>query len=100
MPTGPPDATVALFGKIEVLTLLLMATDSGSTKTADANLTNLVGILSNPGAFLEFGDFRMVLISLGFIVEPQLEEGIEMEVHCKFLFFYGFLRYKGICFRT
>ena len=28
----------------------------------------------------------MVLISLGIILEPQLEEGIEMELDCKFKF--------------
>ena len=75
-----------LFRKIEVLILLLIAIDSSSTKTSDANLTNL-------GAFLEFRDFKMVLVSLGVILEPQLEEGTEMEVHCKFLFFYEFLQY-------
>ena len=53
-----------------------MATDSGSAKMSDANLTSLVGILSIPGAFLEFRDFRMVLISLGVILEPQLEDCI------------------------
>ena len=62
--------------------LLLMAIDSGSAKMSDANLTSLVDILSIKGAFLEFRDFRMVLISL----EPQLEECIKMELDCKFLF--------------
>ena len=66
--------------------LLLMAIDSDLAKKSDANLTSLVGILSIPGAFLEFRDFRMVLISSVVISEPQLEEGIEMELNCKFLF--------------
>ena len=42
-----------------------MAINSGAAKMSDANLTSLVGILSIPGAFLEFRDFSMVLISLG-----------------------------------
>ena len=75
-------AILALFGNVEILILLLMAIDSG----LDANLTSLVGILSIPGAFLEFRDFRMILISLGVILEPQLEEVIGMELNCKFLF--------------
>ena len=70
--------------------LLLMAIDSGSVKMSDANLTSLVGILSIPGAFLEFRDFSMVLISLCVILEPQLEEGIEMKLDCKFLFLWIF----------
>ena len=49
-------------------------------------IDSLVGILSVPDAFLEFRDFRMALISLVVILEPQLEEGIEMELDCKFLF--------------
>ena len=44
-----------------------MANDSGSAKMPDASLTSLVGILLIPGAFLEFRDFRMILISLGVI---------------------------------
>ena len=40
-----------------------MAIDSGSAKMSDASLTSLVGILSIPGAFLEFRVFRMVLIA-------------------------------------
>ena len=67
-----------------------MAIDSGSFKMSDANLTSLVGILSIPGAFLEFRDFSMVLISLCVILEPQLEEGIEMKLDCKFLFLWIF----------
>ena len=67
-----------------------MAIDSGSAKISDFSLTSLVGILSIPRAFLEFRDFRMVLISLGVILEPQLEEGIEMELDCKFLFLWVF----------
>ena len=63
-----------------------MAIGSGSAKKSDAKLTSLVGILSIPGAFLEFRDFRMVLISSVVILEPQMEEGIEMELDCKFLF--------------
>ena len=64
-----------------------MAIDSGSSKKSDACL---VGILSIPGAFLEFRDFRMVVISLGVILEPHLEEGIAMELGCKFLFLWNF----------
>ena len=63
-----------------------MAIDSGSAKMSDANLTSLVGILSISGAFSEFRDFRMVSISLGVILERQLEESIEMELDCKFAF--------------
>ena len=86
MSIGTTVAILALFGKVEVLILLLMAIDSGSAKMSDANLTSLVGILSIPGAFLEFKDFRIVLISLGVILEPQLLEGIGMELDCKFRF--------------
>ena len=50
---GTTDAILALFGKVKVLILLLMAIDSGSAKMPDANLTSLVGILSIPGAFSE-----------------------------------------------
>ena len=82
MSIGTTLAILALFGNVEILILLLMAIDSG----LDANLTSLVGILSIPGAFLEFRDFRMILISLGVILEPQLEEVIGMELNCKFLF--------------
>ena len=57
---------------------------------SDASLTSLVGILSIPGAFLEFRVFRMVLISLGVILEPQLEEGIGMELDCNILFLWIF----------
>ena len=53
---------------------------------SDDHLTSLVGILSIPGAFLEFRDFRMVLISFGVILAPQLEEGIGMELNYKFVF--------------
>ena len=77
---------LALLGKVEVLILLLMAIDSDSATMSDVNLTSLVGILSILGAFLEFTNLRMVLISLGVTLEPQLEEGIEMELDCKFLF--------------
>ena len=86
---GTTDAILALFlllGKLEVLILLLMAIGSGSAKVSDANLTGFVVILSIPDALLEFRDFRMVLIFLGVILEPQLEEGIKMERDCKFLF--------------
>ena len=86
MSIGTTDATLALLGKVEVLILFLMAIDSGSAKISCAKLTSLVDILSILGAFLEFRDFRMILISLGVTLEPQLEEGIEMEVDCKFLF--------------
>ena len=92
MSIGTTVAILALFGKVEDLIILLMAIDSGSAKMSDASLTTLVGILSIPGAFLEFRVFRMVLISLGVILEPRLEQGIEMELDCKFLV-YGFLRY-------
>ena len=67
-----------------------MAVDSGSVKMSEANLTSSVGILSIPGAFSEFRDFRMVLISLGVILELQLEEGIGMELDCKVLFLWIF----------
>ena len=67
-----------------------MAIDSGSAKMSDANLTSLVGIFSISSAFLEFRDFRMVLISLGIILEPQQEEGLEIEQDCKFLFLWIF----------
>ena len=65
-----------------------MAIDSGSAsaKMSNANFTSLVGISSIPGAFLEFRDFRMILIFLGVTLKPQLEEAIEMELDCKFLF--------------
>ena len=63
-----------------------MTIGSGSAKMSDANLTSLVGISSIPDASLEFRDFRMVLISLGVTLKPQLEEGIEIELdYCKFL---------------
>ena len=68
-----------------------MVIDSGSAKISDASLTSLVGILCIPAAFLEFRDFRMALISLGVILEPQLEESIEMELDCKFLFLWIFI---------
>ena len=45
------DAIVALFWKVEILKLLLMAIDSVLAKTSDANLTDLLGTLSVPGAF-------------------------------------------------
>ena len=86
MSIGTTVVILALFGEVEVLILLLMAIASISAKMSDANLTSLVGILSIPGAFLEFGDCRMVLISLSVILEPQLEECIGMELDCKFLF--------------
>ena len=35
---------------------------------------------------MELKDFGKVLVSLEIILEPQLEEGIEMELDCKFLF--------------
>ena len=60
--------------------------DSGSAKMSNANLTILTGILSIPAAFLEFRDFRMVLISFGITLEIQLEESMEMELDRKFLF--------------
>ena len=86
MSIGTTVAILALFGEVEVLILLLMAIASISAKMSDANLTSLVGILSIPGAFLEFRDCRMLLISLSVILEPQLEECIGMELDCKFLF--------------
>ena len=91
MSIGTTVAILASFGKVEVLMLLLMAIYSGSAKMLEASLTSLVGILSIPGAFSEFRDFRMVLISLGVILEPQLEEGIGMELNCKFLFLWIFM---------
>ena len=86
MSIGTTVAILVLFGKVEVLIRLLMTIESGSAKMSDTNLTSLVGIFSIPGAFLEFKDFRIVLISLGVILEPQLEEGIGMELDCKFRF--------------
>ena len=86
---------LALFEKVGVLILLFMANGSGSAKRPDASLTSFIGILSIPGAFLEFRYFRMVLSSvviIGPILEPHLEEGIEIERHCK-LCFCGFLQY-------
>ena len=67
---GTTDAISALFGKVKVLILLLMAIESGSAKMSDTNFTRLVGILSIPGAFLEFRYFRMVLISLCYFRTP------------------------------
>ena len=84
--TGTTDAILALFVKEKVLILLFMGIASGSAKMSDANLTSLAGILSILGAFLEFRDLRMALISLGVFLEPQVEEGIEMEEDCEFLF--------------
>ena len=98
MSIGTTDAILALFGKVEVLILLLMAIGSGSAKMSDASLTDLVGILSIPGAFLEFRVFRMVFISLGVILEPQLEQGIEMELDCKFLFLWIFTMLGGFLY--
>ena len=69
-----------------------MAIDSGSAKMSDASLTSLVGILSIPGAFLEFRDFRMVSISLGVILEPIWRDVEEWNWIVNFCF-YGFLRY-------
>ena len=57
MSIGTSDAILILFGKIQVLVLLLMAIDSGSDKTSDAKLTSSVGILSIPGAFLEISEW-------------------------------------------
>ena len=68
-----------------MLILLLILIDSGSAKTSDVNLTSLVSILPIPGAFCEFRDFMIVLISLIVTLEPQLEEGIKMELDCNFL---------------
>ena len=63
-----------------------MAIGSGSAKMSDASLISLVGISSIPGGFFEFRDFRMVLLTLGVVLESQLEEGIATELDCKFLF--------------
>ena len=63
---GTTDAILALFGKVEVLMLLLMAV--GSAETSEANLTSLIGILSIPGVFEEFKDFIMVLVPLAVIL--------------------------------
>ena len=79
-------AILALLGKIEVLILLLIAIDSGLAEMSDANLASLFGILSISGAFLQFRNFRIVLICLGVTLESQLEEGIEMELDCKLVF--------------
>ena len=80
------DSILAIFENVEVLIMLLMAIDSGLGKMSDANLTSLVGILSIPGVFLEFRDSRIVLIPLGVVLEPRLENGIEMELDYKFPF--------------
>ena len=80
MSIGYTYAILALFGKVKILLLLLMAIESGSAKISDANLTSFIFILSNPGAFLEFMSFRIVSISLGVIWEPQLEESVEMKL--------------------
>ena len=63
---GTTDAILALFGKVEVLMLLLMAV--GSAETSEANFTSLIGILSIPGVFGEFKDFIMVLVPLAVIL--------------------------------
>ena len=65
--------------------LLLMAI--GSAKTSDDNLTSLIVILSISGAFFELKYFRMVLVSLGVILEDHLEEHIEMELVLNLYFF-------------
>ena len=65
--------------------LLLMAI--GSAKTSDDNLTSLIVILSISGAFFELKYFRMVLVSLGVILEDLLEEDIEMELVLNLYFF-------------
>lgn len=65
--------------------LLLMAIDSA--KTSDDNLTSLIVILSISGAFFELKYFRMVLVSLGVILEDHLEEDIEMELVLNLYFF-------------
>ena len=65
--------------------LLLMAI--GSAKTSDDNLTSLIVILSISGAFFELKYFRMVLVSLGVILEDRLEEDIEMELVLNLYFF-------------
>ena len=70
MSRGTTNAILALFGKVEVLILLLMAINSSSAKITDPSL---VGILSLSGVFLELKDFRMVLITFSVILEPQLE---------------------------
>ena len=70
MPIGTTEVILGLLGKVETLKLLLMAIGSGLAEISDANLTALVGILSIPVAFLKFGDFRMVLISLDVTLEP------------------------------
>ena len=67
-----------------------MVIDSDSVEIPHWNLTILVGILPIPGAFLEFREFRMVLISLGVILEPQMEKGIRVELDWKFLFLWIF----------
>ena len=67
-----------------------MPIDSGSAKMSDASLKGLVGISSIPCTFLEFRDFRMVLIYSGMILELQQEEDIKMELGCKFMFLWSF----------
>ena len=60
-------AILALFEKVEVLILSLIAIDSGSPKSSGINLISQVL-------------FRLVLICLGVILGYQLEEGIEMKL--------------------
>ena len=52
---------------------------------SDVSLTSLAGIFSIVDALSELRDFRMLLISSGAILEPKLEEGLEMELDYKFL---------------
>ena len=85
MSIGTTDVILVLFGKTEALMLLLMAI--GSAKTSDDNLTSLIVILSISGAFFELKYFRMVLVSLGVILEDHLEEDIEMELVLNLYFF-------------
>ena len=59
MSIGTTNAILALLGKVEVLILLLMATENHLANMPDANLTSLAYILSIPGIFLEFRDFMM-----------------------------------------
>ena len=84
---GTTVAILALFGKVEMLILLLKLLTVAQLKS---QTLILVCILSTPGAFWEFNDFKMVLTSLCVILEHHLAEGIKVELDCKLLFLWIF----------
>ena len=49
---GTTVATFTLSGKVDEVILLFMVIDKGFERTLEANLTNLIGNLSVPAAFL------------------------------------------------